>query len=289
MPSILEKIVAHKRTELAAAQAAVPLSALRERIAARPPALDFAAALDAARHGPGSGSGAGICLIAEVKKASPSKGLLRADFDPVQLAGVYADNGGAAISVITDSHFLGEPAHLTAVQESGAAGSAPVLRKDFIFDPYQVYESRAIGADTFLLIVDILTPAQLAELIGVGRTLGMTPLVETHDADEIATAVAAGAQVIGINNRNLHTFVTDLAVTETLAPLIPSDRVIVSESGISTPADLVRLAPYGVNAVLVGEALVTADDTAAKVRDLVAGGRMVGDRTTADSRMAAVV
>ena len=283
MPSILEKIVAHKRTELAAAQAAMPLSALQERIAARSPALDFAAALDGARHG------AGISLIAEVKKASPSKGLLRADFDPVQLAGVYADNGAAAISVITDGHFMGEPAHLTAVKESGAAGLAPVLRKDFIFDPYQVYESRAIGADTFLLIVDILTPAQLAELIGVGRALGMTPLVETHDADEIATAVAAGATVIGINNRNLHTFVTDLAVTETLAPLIPPDRVIVSESGISAPADLARLAPYGVNAVLVGEALVTADDTAAKVRALAAGGRMAGGRITDDSRMAAVV
>lgn len=282
MPSILEKIVAHKRTELAAAQTAVPLPALQERITARPPARDFATALDGARHG--AGAGAGIRLIAEVKKASPSKGLLRADFDPVQLAGVYADNGAAAISVITDGHFRGEPAHLTAVKESGASGLAPVLRKDFIFDPYQVYESRAIGADTFLLIVDILTPAQLAELIGVGRALGMTPLVETHDADEIATAVAAGARVIGINNRNLHTFVTDLAVTETLAPLIPPDRVIVSESGISNPADLTRLAPYGVNAVLVGEALVTADDTAAKVRALVAGGRMADD-----SRMAAVV
>ena len=287
MPSILEKIIAHKRTELAAAQAAMPLSALQERIAARPPARDFAAALDGTRQG--ASVGAGISLIAEVKKASPSKGLLRADFDPVQLAGVYADNGAAAISVITDGHFLGEPAHLTAVKESGVSGNAPVLRKDFIFDPYQVYESRAIGADTFLLIVDILTPAQLAELIGVGRALGMTPLVETHDADEIATAVAAGARVIGINNRNLHTFVTDLAVTETLAPLIPPDRVIVSESGISTPADLARLAPYGVNAVLVGEALVTADDTAAKVSALADGGRMAGDRITADSRMAAVV
>ena len=284
MPSILEKIVAHKRTELAAAQAAMPLPALQDRIAARPPARDFAAALDGARHGADANAGVGISLIAEVKKASPSKGLLRADFDPVQLAGVYADNGAAAISVITDGHFMGAPAHLTAVKESGASGNAPVLRKDFIFDPYQVYESRAIGADTFLLIVDILAPAQLAELIGVGRALGMTPLVETHDADEIATAVAAGAKVIGINNRNLHTFVTDLAVTETLAPLIPSDRVIVSESGISTPSDLARLAPYGVNAVLVGEALVTADDTAAKVRSLAAGGRI-----TDDSRMAAVV
>lgn len=258
MPSILDQIVAKKREELAVSQAAVPLSALRDAIAARPPALDFPAALRA-EH---------ISLIAEVKKASPSKGLLREDFQPTELAATYSGNGAAAISVITDGHFLGEPGHLTAVKESGASGSAPVLRKDFLFDPYQVYEARAIGADTYLLIVDILSPSLLAELIHLGSELGMTPLVETHDADEIATAVAAGAEVIGINNRDLHTFVTDLATTEALAPLIPSDKVIVSESGISTQEDLARLEPFGINAVLVGEALVTAADTAAKVRSL---------------------
>ena len=272
MPSILDRIVAQKREEVAAARAAVPRAALRERIAGRPPARDFVGALRAGGAGNGSGSGAGISLIAEVKKASPSKGLLRPDFDPVALAGVYAANSAAAISVITDGHFLGAPEHLTAVKDSGASGAAPVLRKDFIFDEYQVYEARAIGADTYLLIVDILSPAQLAELIDAGRSLGMTPLVETHDAGEVAAAVGAGAQVIGINNRNLHTFVTDLAITEGLAHLIPSDRIVVSESGISAPADLLRLAPWGVNAVLVGEALVTADDTAAKVRALVAAG-----------------
>lgn len=258
MPSILDRIVAKKREELVVSKSAAPLPALQDAIAARPAALDF----------PGALSGAGISLIAEVKKASPSKGLLREDFQPIELAAIYSGNGAAAISVITDSHFLGEPAHLTAVKESGASGSAPVLRKDFLFDPYQVYEARAIGADTYLLIVDILSPSQLAELIHLGSELGMTPLVETHDAEEIATAVEAGAQVIGINNRDLHTFVTDLATTESLAPLIPSGRVIVSESGISTPDDLVRLEPYGINAVLVGEALVTAADTAAKVRSL---------------------
>ena len=258
MPSILDRIVAKKREELAVSRAEAPLSALQDVIAARPAALDF----------PGALSGEGISLIAEVKKASPSKGLLREDFRPIELAATYSGNGAAAISVITDSHFLGEPAHLTAVKESGASGSAPVLRKDFLFDPYQVYEARAIGADTYLLIVDILSPSQLAELIHLGSELGMTPLVETHDAEEIATAVAAGAQVIGINNRDLHTFVTDLATTESLAPLIPPGRVIVSESGISTPDDLVRLEAYGINAVLVGEALVTAADTAAKVRSL---------------------
>ena len=256
--SILNQIVAKKRTELAMAQAVTPLAALQDRIAARPTALDFAGAL----------RGQGISLIAEVKKASPSKGLLRPDFEPTQLAAIYAGNGAAAISVLTDGHFLGEPAHLTAIKESGASGNVPALRKDFLFDPYQIHEARAIGADTYLLIVDILSPSQLSELIDLGKSLGMTPLVETHDADEIATAVAAGAEVIGINNRDLHTFVTDLATTEQLAALIPRDRVIVSESGISAPEDLARLEPYGVNAVLVGEALVTADDTAAKVRSL---------------------
>ncbi len=258
MPSILDRIVAKKREELAVAMASAPLSALRDTIATRPPALDF----------PGALRGEGISLIAEVKKASPSKGLLREDFHPTELAATYSGNGAAAISVITDNHFLGEPSHLTAVKESGASGSAPVLRKDFLFDPYQVYEARAIGADTYLLIVDILSPSQLAELIHLGSELGMTPLVETHDAEEIATAVAAGATVIGINNRDLHTFVTDLATTESLAPLIPAGKVIVSESGISTPEDLTRLEPFGIDAVLVGEALVTAADTAAKVRSL---------------------
>ena len=258
MPSILDKIVATKREELNESKSRVPLSALNDSIAARPPALDFAGAL----------RGDGISLIAEVKKASPSKGLLKEDFRPVDLARTYVSNGASAVSVITDGHFLGELAHLTTVKESGASGSAPVLRKDFLFDPYQVYEARAIGADTYLLIVDILSASQLSELINLGQLLGMTPLVETHDAEEIETAVRAGAEVIGINNRDLHTFATDLATTEALAPVIPAGKVIVSESGISTPADLARLQPYGVNAVLVGEALVTANDTAAKVRTL---------------------
>ncbi len=266
MPSILDQIVAKKREELATSKAATPLSALQEVIASLPSALDFARAL----------RGEGISLIAEVKKASPSKGLLRADFQPTQLAATYHDNGASAISVITDGHFLGEPAHLTAVKESGASGDAPVLRKDFLFDPYQIYEARAIGADAYLLIVDILSPSQLTELIDLGRTLGMTPLVETHDADEIATAVDAGAEIIGINNRDLHTFVTDLATTESLAPLIPSDKIIVSESGISAPDDLARLEPLGINAVLVGEALVTADDTAAKIRSLTGAPALAG-------------
>ena len=266
MPSILDKIVAKKREELAASKRTVPMESLREAIADRPPALDFAGALRKD----------GISLIAEVKKASPSKGLLREDFRPVELAATYVENGASAVSVITDGHFLGEPDHLSAVKDSGSSGDAPVLRKDFLFDPYQVYEARAIGADSYLLIVDILSPEQLSELIRVGLSLGMTPLVETHNAVEIDIAVGAGAEVIGINNRDLHTFITDLATTEELAPRIPSDKVIVSESGISTPDDLVRLQRFAVDAVLVGEALVTAEDTAAKVRSLTGSPVVAG-------------
>ena len=162
MPSILDKIVAKKREELAASKWTVSMESLREAIADRSPALDFAGALR--RNG--------ISLIAEVKKASPSKGLLREDFRPVELAATYVENGASAVSVITDGHFLGEPDHLSAVKDSGASGDAPVLRKDFLFDPYQVYEARAIGADSYLLIVDILSPEQLSELISVGLSLG---------------------------------------------------------------------------------------------------------------------
>ena len=260
MPNILDEIVAAKRGELARQKEMASLPVLEEQIAARPAPLSLA---DALRGGP-------VRLIAEVKKASPSRGLLCPDFDPVALARTYADNGAAAISVLTDPRFQGEPEHLSLIKSAGASGAAPVLRKDFIFDPYQVYEARAMGADTFLLIVAILAPTQLAELLALGRELGMTCLVEVHDKPELQTALAVGAEVIGINNRDLRTFNTDLAVTEGLVPHIPRDKVIVSESGIFTVEHLQRLGQLGVNAVLVGEALVTAPDTAAKVRELTA-------------------
>ena len=260
MPNILDEIVAAKSEELAQVKASAPLAAVREGMAQRPAPLSLAGAL----------RGGQVRLIAEVKKASPSRGLLCADFDPVWLAETYASNGAAAISVLTDPRFQGEPAHLSAVKESGVSGAAPVLRKDFIFDPYQVYEARAMGADTYLLIVAILAAAQLSELLALGRELGMDALVEVHDEGELQTALDAGADIVGINNRDLRTFHTDLAVTEGLAPLIPGDKVIVSESGIFTPEHLQRLGRLGVNAALVGEALVTAPDTAAKVRELTA-------------------
>ena len=263
MPSILDKIVAAKREELADAQRAAPLAAVQRMAMEQPRPLSLSAAL----------SGDGIRLIAEVKKASPSRGLLSPDFDPVRLAGTYIANGAAAVSCLTDPRFQGELAHLSAIKQSGVSGSAPVLRKDFLFDPYQVYEARAAGADGILLIVAILDPALLKELLQIAQSLSMQCLVEVHDESELETAVEADAEIIGINNRDLHTFTTDLAVSQRIAPLVPGDRVVVSESGIFTPDDLRLLDGVGVNAVLVGEALVTAPDVGAKVRELSGQGR----------------
>ena len=258
MPSILDKIVAAKRVELADAQRAAPLAAVRQAAVEQPPPMSLSTAL----------SGDGIRLIAEVKKASPSRGLLSPDFDPVRLADTYVANGAAAVSCLTDPRFQGELAHLSAIKQSGASGRAPVLRKDFIFNPYQVYEARAAGADGILLIVAILNPAMLRKLLEISHSLGMQCLVEVHDENELETAVEADAEIIGINNRDLHTFTTDLAVTQRLAPQVPPGKVIVSESGIFTANDLQLLSTFRVNAVLVGEAIVTAPDVAAKVREL---------------------
>ena len=260
MPNILDEIVAAKRDELAEQMQSASLANLKYQSANWKAPLSLASALQ----------GDEVRLIAEVKKASPSRGLLCPNFDPIELAQTYAGNGATAISVLTDPRFQGEPAHLSEIKESGSSGLAPVLRKDFIFDPYQVYQARAMGADAFLLIVAILNADQLAYLLELGRDLGMDALVEIHDQGELETALDAGAEIIGINNRDLRTFETDLATTEGLAPHIPGDKVIVSESGIFTPEHLQRLGTLGVNAVLVGEALVTAPDTAAKVRELAA-------------------
>ena len=258
MPNILDEIVAAKREELASQRRAVPLDSLKERTAEQPAPLSLGDAL----------GGGGVRLMAEVKKASPSRGLLSPDFDPVRFASAYTANGASAVSVLTDPRFQGELEHLARIKQSAASANAPVLRKDFLFDPYQVYEARAIGADSILLIVSILEPAQLKDLLGLASSLGMQSLVEIHDEPELKVAVDAGAPIIGINNRDLRTFVTDLAVSRRLAPLVPRDKVIVSESGINTPQDLRELGDCGVNAVLVGEALVTAPNVPAKVREL---------------------
>jgi len=258
MAGILDEIVAAKRRELALQKQTVSLDVLQEAIACQSRPLNLSGAL----------LGGAVRLIAEVKKASPSRGLLCPDFDPVRLAGIYADNGAAAISVLTDSRFQGELDHLAQIKKTGASQRAPVLRKDFIFDPYQVYEARSVGADALLLIVAILSPPQLKELLNLSQELWMQCLVEVHDEDELHIAVDAGAEVIGINNRDLRTFTTDLAVTGRLAPLVPRGKLVVSESGINSRDQLRQLARDRVNAVLVGEALVTAPDVAEKVREL---------------------
>jgi indole-3-glycerol phosphate synthase len=256
IPSILERITAHKREEVAVAKAACP----EPQVENLPPTRDFAAALRGAGE---------IRLIAEVKRASPSRGVFRAEFDPVGLGRTFAENGAAAISVLTDVEFFqGHPRYLAEVR---AAVSVPVFRKEFIIDPWQIDESRALGADALLLIAALLSTAQLQEYLDRARALSLGALVEVHDAAELERALAADAPIVGVNNRNLHTFETTLATTERLAaPIKAAGRLLVSESGIACRADLARLAPLGVDAVLVGEALVREGgaDIGARVREL---------------------
>ena len=263
LPAILGRIVADKRQELERRRQEEPLAALQQKAAQAPPTRSLAQAL----RGPSLG------LIAEVKRASPSRGVLRVDLDPKALAHSYADSGAAAISVLTEEeHFQGSLADLEAVRialNGLADARQPVLRKDFLFDAYHLYEARVYGADAVLLIAAILEPEPLTELLALARALDMECLVEVHDERELERALAADAQIIGINNRDLRTFEVDLAVSERLRPLIPEDRVVVAESGIHTRADVERLQALGVNAVLIGEALVTAEDPAVKIREVL--------------------
>jgi indole-3-glycerol phosphate synthase len=261
VPSVLQEIVAHKREEVATAKAARP----RIDATGLLPTRDFEGAIRRP-----TGVGADACrLIAEVKHASPVKGVLRPDFEPVSLARAYAENGAAAISVLTDERFfLGHPDYLRQIRE---AVPVPLLRKEFIIDEWQIAESRALRADAVLLIVAILSPAQLRDYLQATHSLGMAALVEVHTEAELEAALRAGARVVGVNNRDLNRFVTELETTERLAPRIKmpgSDRVLVSESGINTAADVARLAPLGVDAILVGEAIVRERDVAGKVREL---------------------
>ncbi len=260
MVDILDKIVEVKRREVERLKVEMPIAALEERIEAQPPALNLAGAL----------WGDSVRIIAEVKKASPSKGLLIENFDPTALANIYVENGAAAISVLTNvDHFQGSIEHMSAVHSVASRRQVPVLRKEFIFDPYQIYEARAFGADAILLIVAMLTPKRLKSLMELSQRFWMQCLVEVHHEDELKVALDAGAEIIGINNRDLHTFITDLAVTERLAPKIPFGKVVVSESGISERADLRRVKTAGAHAALIGEALVTAPDIGAKLGGLV--------------------
>lgn len=262
--SVLDRILAHKREEVARQARKLPLARLEARCAVAPPVRDFAAALCQPGH---------TTLIAEVKKASPSKGVLIEQFDPLALARTYAANGAAAISVLTDQRFFqGSLKYLEGIrqaQQAAPGDGLPLLRKDFIIDSYQVVEARAYGADALLLIVAALDDGALRALLAQTHALGMQALVEVHNAAELERALAAGARIIGVNNRDLHTFVTTLETTERLAARLLEPRpVLVSESGIGVAADVARLRACGADAVLVGEALVTAADIAAKVREL---------------------
>lgn len=261
---ILDDIVADKRKELVQTKAETPLRELEVRISQQNAPLDFGGVL----------CGDGVSIIAEVKKASPSKGLLCPAFDPVRLARAYAEGRAAAISVLTEvNYFQGSLDYLRQIKDALGAARLPLLRKDFIFDPYQVYEARAHGADALLLIVAILPDGLLTDLLALTHELGMTALVEVHDEAELDRSLALSPRMIGINNRNLGDFSVDLATFERLRPLLPEGTVAVAESGVHATADVSRLAAAGADAALVGEALVTAPDVAAKVRELATGGQ----------------
>ena len=261
-PTILDTILAHKREEVAARKARTPY--IEE--AARGigwVCRDFLRALQA----PPAGSPA---LIAEVKKASPSAGVIRPGFDPVQIARIYEENGAACLSVLTDERFFqGHDAYLTTIR---TAVDLPLLRKDFIVEAFQIYEARVIGADAILLIAAALSPTQIADYRALAGEIGMTALVEVHTEAEMQVALGAGAKLIGINSRDLNTFVTDLGTVERLAAMVPADVTLVAESGIKTPADVRRVADAGAQAVLVGETLMRAPDIGAALRELMGTG-----------------
>ena len=266
LPDILQRILARKADEVAARRQARPLAAIKAQALAQPPARGFAAAL-ARRVALGQHA-----VIAEIKKASPSKGLMRADFahayDPAAFARSYADNGAACLSVLTDVDFFqGADAHLQAAR---AACTLPVLRKDFVLDEYQIWEARALGADCILLIVAALSDLQLAQLLACAQAAGVDALVEVHDEAELARAVQTSARLIGINNRDLRNFETRLDTTLKLKPRVPPDRLLVSESGIHTPADVARLREAGIDAFLIGEAFMQARDCGAALKELFA-------------------
>ena len=260
-PTILQKIEAYKREEIAARKAARGQSAIEAAARDADPVRPFANALQQATLG-------GYGLIAEVKKASPSKGLIRADFDPAAIARAYAAGGATCLSVLTDApSFQGHEDYLVAAR---AACELPVLRKDFLFDPWQVAESRSLGADCILIILASVSDAQAQELEDAAGQWKMDALIEVHDRAELERAAQLKSRLLGINNRDLNTFVTDLGTSRDLSRRAPADRMLVSESGLNTPADLAEMARYGMRCFLIGESLMRQDDVAEATRSLLA-------------------
>jgi indole-3-glycerol phosphate synthase len=259
--TILDKIKAYKLDEIAADKLEKPLATVQAEAHAAPPVRPFAEALYAATR-------TGYGLIAEIKKASPSKGLIREDFDPAALAHAYAKGGATCLSVLTDTpSFQGAKAYLV---QARAACNLPVLRKDFMYDTYQVAQARALGADCILIIMASVTDQQAGELEAAATEWGMDALLEVHDAAELERASLLKSEMIGINNRNLKTFETTLDTTRTLSKLVPANRLIVSESGLSTPDDLADIARYGARCFLIGESLMRQDDVETATRNLLA-------------------
>lgn len=264
--SILEEIFTYKRVEVARQKQVRPLSLVRAEAEAAPQAPDFLASLVNRDHSTPA-------LIAEVKRQSPSRGILVQDFDPIRLARIYRENGAAAVSVLTDTRYFGGSLEdllrvSASMRSGGSLQPAPVLRKDFIFDPYQLYEARAAGAAAALLISAALSPALLNDLHALAGELGLAALVEVHQEDELEAAFSCRPRLVGINNRDLHTFKVNLSATLRLLPQLPAGTLVVAESGIHTAGDVACLAAAGVDAILVGEAIVSAPDPAGKVREL---------------------
>ena len=254
---ILQKIVENKREEVARQKEILPLMELRHMLADRPSTRDFEGAI---RH-------RDCAVIAEVKRSSPSKGRIREDFNPVEIAGIYEDNGASAISILTERKFF--EGNVAYVPQISRVVGLPLLRKDFIVDPYQINETRVLGGDALLLIARILEEGQLRDFLGLASELGLAALVEVHDAADMEKAVSSGARIVGINNRDLATFRTDLEVSIRLARMVPKGVTVVSESGIDSRGDIEKLMEAGIHAVLVGESLMRERDIGKKLRELL--------------------